>query len=180
MKRVKYIAQIQQTECGLCVITMLLNFYGAHYSLYDVRKLVDVGRDGMSVSNVIHVLESFGLEAKGFRSQNIKDLTQLNGPFILTLQKNHLVIVEKIAKNVVYIMDPAIGRVKYSYAELSELFDGICIGVTPGEHFEKKKNEHKMFKLLLSLILERKGKYFLFICISFLNYLFMMLLLFYM
>ena len=180
MKRVKYIAQIQQTECGLCVITMLLNFYGAHYSLYDVRKLVDVGRDGMSVSNVIHVLESFGLEAKGFRSQNIKDLTQLNGPFILTLQKNDLVIVEKIAKNVVYIMDPAIGRVKYSYAELSELFDGICIGVTPGEHFEKKKNEHKMFKLLLSLILERKGKYFLFICISFLNYLFMMLLLIYM
>ncbi len=180
MKRIKYIAQIQQTECGLCVITMLLNFYGAHYSLYDVRKLVDVGRDGMSVSNVIHVLESFGFQAKGFRSKNIEDLAQLNEPFILAIQKKHLVIVEKINKNVVYIMDPAIGRVKYSYAELSGLFDGICIEVTPSGHFQKKKNEHKMFKLLFLLMWETKEKYFLFICISFLNYLFMMLLLLYM
>lgn len=59
MKRVKYIPQIQQTECGLCVINMLLNFYGARYSLYDIRKFADVGRDGMPVSNVIQVLEGF-------------------------------------------------------------------------------------------------------------------------
>lgn len=49
MRRIKYIAQIQQTECGLCVMTMLLNYYGAHYSLYDVRQLTEVGRDGLSL-----------------------------------------------------------------------------------------------------------------------------------
>lgn len=180
MKRVKYISQIQQTECGLCVITMLLNFYGAHYSLYDIRKFADVGRDGMSVSNVIQVLEGFGMTAKAFRSRNIKDLAQLNTPFIITLQKKHLVIVEKITKNTVHIMDSAIGRIKYSYAELGDLFDGICIKVKPGENFQKKRNEHRMFKLLFSLMWEGKGKYVLFICLSFLNYLLMMSLLIYM
>lgn len=56
MRRIKYIAQIQQTECGLCVMTMLLNYYGAHYSLYDVRQLTEVGRDGLSLQDVIHIL----------------------------------------------------------------------------------------------------------------------------
>lgn len=44
MRKVRYIAQIQQTECGLCVIAMILNYYNAHYSLYDIRQLVQVGR----------------------------------------------------------------------------------------------------------------------------------------
>lgn len=120
------------------------------------------------------------MTAKAFRSRNIKDLAQLNTPFIITLQKKHLVIVKKITKNTVHIMDSAIGCIKYSYAELGGLFDGICIEVKPGENFQKKKNEHRMFKLLFSLMWEGKGKYVLFICLSFLNYLLMMSLLIYM
>jgi len=56
MKKVRYIAQIQQTECGLCVITMILNYYNANYSLYDIRQLVQVRRDGISAVsyNQIH------------------------------------------------------------------------------------------------------------------------------
>lgn len=56
MRRIEYIAQIQQTECGLCVVTMFLNYYGAYYSLYDVRQLTEVGRDGLSLQDVIHIL----------------------------------------------------------------------------------------------------------------------------
>ena len=143
MKRIKYIAQIQQTECGLCVITMLLNYYGAHYSLYDVRRLVDVGRDGMSVTEVFGTLEGFGIHAEAFRCKDVRDLRQLKTPFILALKKKHLVIVEKISKHAVYTVDPAVGRVKYSFEELLTAFDGICIEAVPGIGFQKKRNEQR-------------------------------------
>ena len=38
MKRIKFIQQYQQTECGLAVIAMIARFYGAFYSMNDMRK----------------------------------------------------------------------------------------------------------------------------------------------
>lgn len=58
MKRVRYIPQIQQTECGISVIAMMLDYYGAHYSLYDIREFSEIGRDGMSAAGIIVILKN--------------------------------------------------------------------------------------------------------------------------
>lgn len=173
MRRIKYIAQIQQTECGLCVMTMLLNYYGAHYSLYDVRQLTEVGRDGLSLQDVIHILNRLGLKTRGLRCLDIQYLRNIKKPFIITFQKKHLVIVEKVTAKAVYVVDPAVGRVKYSFSELVGLFDGICIEIEPGDGFRKKPKDHKMIKIIFSLAMEKKLNYLLFSVLSFVNYAFM-------
>ncbi|WP_141565032.1 cysteine peptidase family C39 domain-containing protein, partial [Streptococcus sobrinus] len=36
MKRVSPVLQMNQTECGLCVATMLMEFYGVKVNLHDI------------------------------------------------------------------------------------------------------------------------------------------------
>ena len=83
MRKVRYIAQIQQTECGLCVIAMILNYYNAHYSLYDIRQSVQVGRDGISAANLLEILGKFGMDTQAYRCSDINVLQKLTVPFIV-------------------------------------------------------------------------------------------------
>ena len=173
MKRVRYIPQIQQTECGISVIAMMLDYYGAHYSLYDIREFSEIGRDGMSAAGIIVILKKFGMEAQAYHCDDIKLLAQLTAPFIIIEEEQHFIIVEKITKKTVYITDPGIGHIRYSYDEFLEKFDGICIEAKPGKEFKKKRKEYKMLKILFPFITGNKKQYLVFTIFSFLNYLVM-------
>lgn len=91
MQKVRYVAQIQQTECGLCVIAMILNYYNANYSLYDIRQFVQVGRDGISAVNLLGILRKFGLEANAYNCNDIKLMGKLKEPFIIMTEKSIIV-----------------------------------------------------------------------------------------
>lgn len=173
MRKVRYIAQIQQTECGLCVIAMILNYYNAHYSLYDIRQSVQVGRDGISAANLLEILRKFEMESHAYHCSDIKVLEKLTTPFIIITKNKHFNIVEKVTKKAVYVVDPEIGHIKYLYSDFTEIFDGICILAKPGEKFQKKKKEYKVIKDICPLLAERKMQYLAFVILSAVNYLVM-------
>lgn len=173
MKKVRYIAQIQQTECGLCVIAMILNYYNAHYSLYDIRQLVPVGRDGISAVNLIGMLRKFGLESQAYRCSDIRAMEELAVPFIIMTEKKHYSIVERLTKKAVYVVDPEIGHIKYLYSEFTEIFNGICILAEPGAEFQKRKKETGVLKDICPILIEKKPQYLAFTILSGFNYLVM-------
>lgn len=45
MRKIPFIPQFNSTECGVCVITMLLHYFGAYYSIQEVKKHMPVNRD---------------------------------------------------------------------------------------------------------------------------------------
>lgn len=173
MRKIRYIAQIQQTECGLCVIAMILNYYNAHYSLYDIRQLVPVGRDGISAVNLLENLRKFGMESHAYHCSDIKMLEKVTAPFIVMTENKHYIIVEKVTKKAVYVVDPEIGHIKYKYSEFTEIFNGICILAKPGAKFKEKKKEYKVLKDICPLLAEKKMHYLMFTILSGLNYLVM-------
>lgn len=173
MRKVRYIAQIQQTECGLCVIAMILNYYNAHYSLYDIRQLVQIGRDGMSAVNLLEILRKFEMESNAYHCSDIKTLEKVTVLFIIMTENKHYSIVEKVTKKAVYVVDPEIGHIKYLYSEFAEIFNGICILAKPGTEFQKKKKEYKVLKDICPLLAEKKTQYLAFIILSGFNYLVM-------
>lgn len=176
MQKVRYVAQIQQTECGLCVIAMILNYYNANYSLYDIRQFVQVGRDGISAVNLLGILRKFGLEANAYNCNDIKLMGKLKEPFIIMTEKKHYSVVEKITKKNIHVVDPEIGRIKYLYSEFIDLFNGICILARPGEKFQRKKKEHRVLKDVCSLMAEKRKQYLAFVMLSGLNYIVMIFL----
>ena len=96
MRKVRYVAQIQQTECGLCAIAMILNYYDAHYSLYDIRQSVQVGRDGISAANLLAILGKFEMNTQAYRCDDISVLQKLTVPLIV------MIYIQKLQK---YLME---------------------------------------------------------------------------
>lgn len=62
MKRVPFIQQFYTTECGVCVVTSLLNYYKSYYSVNDVRAVLEPGRDGTSLKQLINALRKYNFE----------------------------------------------------------------------------------------------------------------------
>lgn len=49
LKKVPYISQLQETECGLCCCAMILNYHGYGCTVKELRNEIEVGRDGLSL-----------------------------------------------------------------------------------------------------------------------------------
>ncbi len=157
MKKIHVVPQFQQTECGLCVITMILNYYGAYYSLNDIRKKLTVGRDGLSIKLMIDTLEGYNVNARAYKA-SVKELSNCQFPFIVTWEEKHYVIVERIAKGKYHVVDSGIGRVRYTEDEFMQKYSGIVIIPQKKESFKKVRPEYKIWTILNKIFLQYKRK----------------------
>lgn len=148
MKRIKMVMQMKQTECGLCVAQMILNYYGAMVQLSDLNKLVEVGRDGLSLKRMKELLEYYGIETSLYKtcSDDMYKYREFT-PFIALSKEGHYVVVEKIQKNLIKIVDPAVGKRAMTYEEYRDIFMDRIFSAIPGENFTpiKKKKKSNIF-----------------------------------
>ena len=169
MRKVSYIEQFHETECGLCCISMILKYYRSHETLNDLREINEPGRDGLTLFQVSEIFKSKGFLSKAFkisREETLRDLLQVKLPCILFWDNNHYVVLERIKGNTFFVVNPAIGSMKFSLEEFKKHFSSICIEVTPTEKFTPIKNNYSTGKYILKNMIENK-KILLFItCLS--------------
>lgn len=128
-RRIPQILQLTQTECGLCCVLMLLHFHGIKESLFSLRRQIEIGRDGVSLNQLRQIFHSRGFETKLFRT-NIPGMRGLEAPFIAYWESYHFVVVEKVGRNFVTIVDPAAGRTRVPIEEFADSFSGIVLVAT--------------------------------------------------
>ncbi|RDU24648.1 peptidase domain-containing ABC transporter [Anaerosacchariphilus polymeriproducens] len=135
MKRVPYIQQMRQTECGLCCVAMIMQYYKSYDGIRRIRESLEVGRDGLKISLLSKYMKSRGMETKVYRA-NAKALEQLTLPAIIFWHNEHFVVLEKLEGKSVTIVDPAFGRRKIKYSEFCENYSDIIMVVRPTEKFK--------------------------------------------
>ena len=54
MKRLKYVAQGEHSECALACITMLLNYYGNQSTLVELREKYGVPKGGLTNMDLMY------------------------------------------------------------------------------------------------------------------------------
>ncbi|MBA4601014.1 peptidase domain-containing ABC transporter [Thermoactinomyces mirandus] len=144
MKKVPYIEQMEENECGIACLGMILGYYGHHRSIPCIRNEFQLSRNGLSLKNLKFISEKYGLEAKAFfmfRDQ----LRSIPHPCILHWENNHFVVLEKIRGNTAYIADPNIGKFKLGLDELSKKHTGFILCLTPSSSFKKRKEQSDWF-----------------------------------
>ncbi|HGH7173377.1 TPA: peptidase domain-containing ABC transporter [Bacillus wiedmannii] len=137
-RRIPFIEQMEQSECGLCCLAMVLSYFKSEYTLWELRDRWGGGRDGINLLIIKKMAESLGLEATGHRI-SIANIKEIELPAILHWEGNHFVVVEKIKGNKVFILDPAIGRRVLLLEEIKDALSGMCISLKPTKHLEKRK-----------------------------------------
>ncbi|MGC4808923.1 peptidase domain-containing ABC transporter [Micromonospora sp. DT228] len=130
-RRIRLVEQIAQTECGLCCSAMLLNAAGLPVSIHDLRSRYTVGRDGLTVADLVRVLTSEGGTPHVYRTTTA-GVAALGRPAICHWQQSHYVVVLSNDRRGATLLDPGNGRRRVSAAEFAEGFSGLAITVDHG------------------------------------------------
>ncbi|MEK3806475.1 peptidase domain-containing ABC transporter [Bacillus sp. FSL H8-0547] len=150
-RRVPYIEQMQQTECGICCMAMISSYYRSSVSLYELREFLGSGRDGTTLFQLVQLAKHLGMDASCYKVK-AEELVALPLPAILFWDDQHYVVLEKVTGKNAVIIDPAIGRRKLSFGQFAESFSGYVLVCKPNDGFviQKQPSVWKPYIRMLS------------------------------
>jgi ATP-binding cassette subfamily B protein len=143
---------------------MIAKFYGKSYSLQTLREKSYLSRDGVSMMGISEAAESIGMRTMGVSLTPEKLFSTAPLPLVVHWKQNHFVVVYKVARDTVFVADPAFGLVKYTKAEflknwISVQQDGekkglaLLLETTPDFYAEEGEVVDKSsFRFLLSYL----------------------------
>lgn len=137
-RRISIQYQTEAAECGLACLAMLMTYYGKRTDLARLRRQWPLSMKGLTLGQLIEMASEAGLSARPLRLEPA-DFGSLAIPCMLHWRLDHFVVLEKINRKSVTIVDPAIGRLKVGNAELSRCFSGVALEVIPTSTFTKSQ-----------------------------------------
>ncbi|WP_437908531.1 peptidase domain-containing ABC transporter [Sorangium sp. So ce327] len=134
-RRIPFVQQLTDTECGVACLAMVLAYLGKSVARDDVRGVLAAGRDGTTARKMILAAQHFGLRARAVKLK-LEALAHLAPGAILHWGFNHFVVFERVGGRGVDIVDPAVGGRRVPLEEVSRLFTGVALVFEPSERFE--------------------------------------------
>jgi len=135
--------QSEMAECGITCIAMIAYYHGYKINMLAMRQKYPVGIQGITVKQMLTVADDIGLSGRVLKLE-LGQLAKVKTPAILHWNFNHFVTLQSTNRNGIIIHDPAKGKVKLNWQEVSEAFTGIVIELSPTNSFEMKDERIKM------------------------------------
>ncbi len=142
-RKLKLILQTEAAECGLACIAMVANYFEYKIDLNTLRREYPISLKGASLQSLINTADRLQLASRPLRL-DMEDLPKLKLPCILHWDMNHFVVLKKVTKHNITILDPGLGERIYRLSEVSRHFSGVALELTPTKNFKKKKAEKKL------------------------------------
>lgn len=130
------------TDCGAACLLSISRFYGADFSVAKIRQLASTDQKGTNLLGIIEAAKKLGFDAKGVKG-DMDALPDATFPsiahVILENGLHHFVVITKIDKKEVIVMDPGDGQYHhYSLTNFEKIWSGVLVLITPSISFEKK------------------------------------------
>ena len=175
MSKYPYISQVDQRDCGVAALAMILKNYGSSYSLTYLRELAQTSREGTSALGLVEAAKQLGLETQAIRADlDLFKQENLSYPFIAHVVKDgglqHYYTVFGQAKGQVVVGDPDPSKkvIKMSLEEFAKEWTGVTLFFEPGETYIKYKEEVPGLLSFLPILFRRKGLIAVIVLLSFL------------
>ena len=68
MSKYSYISQVDQRDCGVATLAMILKHYDSSYSLAYLRELAQTSREGTSALGLVEAGKQLGFETQAIRA----------------------------------------------------------------------------------------------------------------
>ena len=136
----KIIKQHDITDCGAACLSSISTHYNLKLPIARIRQMAGTDKKGTNLLGMIKAAEKFGFVAKGVKGE-FAALYEIPLPavahIIVKKQLQHYVVIYKITKTHVHIMDPGPGKmIQMPIEEFKEQWTGILLLIAPGEHFQ--------------------------------------------
>ncbi|WP_300689362.1 peptidase domain-containing ABC transporter [Chryseobacterium sp.] len=161
MKKDILIKQHDLKDCGAACLASVSAHYGLKMPIAKIRQLSHTDTRGTNVLGLVQGLESMGFNAKGVKG-GADVLPDIPLPAIAHIvskeQYHHYVVIYKVAKSKVSVMDPAFGKVEeYTNEEFSKIWTGVLVLLEPNQYFEQKNEKTILYKRFWNLIQPHKS-----------------------
>jgi ATP-binding cassette, subfamily B, bacterial len=134
-RRIPYIQQLEISDCGAACLAMVLAYNGKNVSPEEVRRVTGTSRDGVNALALVEAARSYGLNARGV-SVELEALEHLERGAVLHWEFNHFVVLDRVRKGSIDVIDPALGRLNVPMDKVAKAFTGVAIIMEPSETFE--------------------------------------------
>jgi len=157
----KFYFQLDGMDCGPACLRMILSHYGSYLSPSEAKESSFILKNGVNLLGLKEAANKFGLTATATKltlEELIKNKN--NCPCILYWNKNHFVVLQKIAYNVFttkyvfHIADPAHGLIKLSEEKFCSVWlnndnNGIAMFLYPNENYISRiKQKNKQYSII--------------------------------
>ena len=114
---------------------MVANAHGLQLDLADLRRRFPVSLKGATFQQLTSHASTLNFSSRPLRLE-LNELAQLQLPCILHWDLNHFVVLKKVGRGRVTILDPAVGERRLPLAEVSRHFTGVALELTPNADFK--------------------------------------------
>lgn len=161
MKSSTLIKQHDMRDCGAACLASVAGHYGLQLPIAKIRQLCHTDKRGTNALGLIQGLEQMGFNAKGVKA-SLENLPQAPLPAIAHTifkeQFQHYVVIYKIHKGKISVMNPAYGKIEtYTTEEFAKIWTGILILLEPNEYFEQRNEKTGLYQRFYQLIQPHKS-----------------------
>lgn len=142
-KKIPLEKQHDLKDCGACSLSCIIKYYDGYVPLEKIREDTCTSTIGTTAFHLVKAATNYGFESLGVKVKSIHDPNIYLPAIAHLILKNglqHFVVIYKINKNYVWLMDPAKGKVKMPIPEFLEVWDNILLLFSPTgniAYFEK-------------------------------------------
>jgi ATP-binding cassette subfamily B protein len=116
VRRMRFVRQIDEMDCGAACLAMIASHFGRHVSLARIRQLVNTGLDGTSLRSLCSAAEELGLAARSVKA-SLHNLDRMPLPAICHWDGDHWLVLYHVTPRSVFVADPALGYRKLTREE---------------------------------------------------------------
>lgn len=159
-----YTAQVDENDCGVAALNMVLKYYGSNYTLAHLRNLAKTTNDGTTALGIVEAAKHLNLNAEAVRTDiDFFSDFQITFPVIVHVLKDnylpHYYVVYQVTKTSLIIgdPDPTVNTTTISKARFIKEWTKIAIMITPNIKYKPTKEpRHTLINLVLLLIKQKK------------------------
>lgn len=140
MNKNTLIKQRDITDCGAACLASIAANYKLKMPVSKIRQIASTDQKGTNVLGMIEAAGKLGFTAKGVRGE-FDSLFKIPLPtvahVIINKKLHHYVVIYKVTKEHIVVMDPGQGKFKhYSHEEFKEIWSGVLILMMPNDDFK--------------------------------------------
>jgi ATP-binding cassette subfamily B protein len=134
-REIPVVMQLAASDCGPSCLAMVTGYYGKTVTRAAMGEILNAGRDGTTLLSLLTAARHLGLRGRGV-AVSTEGMGHLPCGTILHWGFEHFVVLERLTKDGVELVDPALGRRRVSFAEFSRSFTGVALLLEPSEQFQ--------------------------------------------
>jgi ATP-binding cassette subfamily B protein len=160
-----HIPQLDETDCGAACLAMVARHHNSRHALTAIRDIAGTDRQGTNLAGLVKAGQALGFDTKALKGTPEALTAELLGPFIAHIAKPkgggqvllHFVVVAKITKKHLLILDPGEGKRRWSHDEFLKVWTGYVVFLTPNAEFKPIKETKGLFARFLPLLVPHTG-----------------------